>query len=496
LAYSREFTLPMAAVGDHELPHRIENSLLSGVASSMRIRDLKVTTRSVTALKPYAGNAHTHSKKQIRQIAASIRTFGWTNPILTDANGVVVAGHGRLQAAIALGIDRVPTICISDMTETQKRAYVLADNKLADNAGWDHGQLAVELQSLLKLDPEFDITVTGFEMGEIDFLVADSDQEDDEADQLPEIDPHQPKITQPGDLWQLGPHRLHCADSTQAASFEKLMGLEQAQLVITDPPFNVPIQGHVSGLGSTKHTAFAMASGEMTEAEYTGFLTVVLGFLASCSCDGAINYIFMDWRHLYELLTAGRKIFSELKNLCVWTKTNGGMGSFYRSQHELVAVFKKGTAPHINNIELGRFGRNRTNVWTYAGMNSFGAERAEALSMHPTVKPVRLLEDAILDCSNRGGLVLDAFVGSGTTLIAAERTGRRGFGIEYEPLYVDIALHRFHKLTGIEPLHLESGLTFKELAKARLRWKSQPTGKSPGQKRACRMHDSRRSSRS
>jgi DNA modification methylase len=467
---------------------------LSMVAMSMRIRDLKVALRSVTALKPYAGNARTHPKRQIRQIAESIKTFGWTNPILTDGDGVVIAGHGRLQAAAALGIDRVPAICIDDLTQAQKRAYVLADNKLAENAGWDRDQLALELQSLIEMDPEFDVTVTGFEMGEIDLLISDSDEENDEADQLPDVDPHQPVITQPGDLWQLGPHRLYCADSTKAASFEKLMGPEQAQLVITDPPFNVPIQGHVSGLG--KHAEFAMASGEMTEAEYIGFLIVVLGLLAGYSRDGAISYIFMDWRHLYELLTAGRKVFGELKNLCVWTKANGGMGSFYRSQHELVAVFKKGTAPHINNIELGRFGRNRTNVWAYPGMNSFNAERAEALCMHPTVKPVGLVEDAILDCSNRGGLVLDAFVGSGTTLIAAGRTGRRGFGLEYEPLYVDIALHRFRKLTGIEPQHLESGLTLKELAKARLTRQSHRSENSPGQKRTHRTRDCQRKARS
>jgi DNA modification methylase len=461
----------------------------------MRIRDLKVAMKSVVALKPHAGNAHTHSKRQVRQIAASIRTFGWTNPILIDSSDVVLAGHGRLQAATILGLEQVPTICIKDLTQAQKRAYVLADNKLAENAGWDRDQLALELQGLLDMDPEFDITLTGFEMGEIDILIAESDEEHDEADQLPEVNPRQPLITQRGDSWKLGPHRLHCADSTMAASFKKLMGSEQAQLVITDPPFNLPIRGHVSGLGLTKHAEFAMASGEMSEAEYIEFLVTVFGNLVSHSCDGAISYIFMDWRHLYELLTAGRKVFSELKNLCVWTKENGGMGSFYRSQHELVAVFKKGTAPHINNIELGRFGRNRTNVWTYPGMNSFNAERDEALSMHPTVKPIRLLEDAILDCSTRGGLVLDAFVGSGSTFIAAERTGRRSFGLEYEPLYVDITLHRFHKLTGIEPLHLESGLTLNELTKARLDRKNQQKKNSPGQKRTRRMPDRQSKSR-
>ena len=368
---------------------------------------------------------------------------------------------------MSLGIDRVPTICISDMTETQKRAYVLADNKLAENAGWDPELLALELQGLLEMDVDFDVTVTGFEMGAIDVLIGGSDEEEDDADQLPGADPSVPPVTQLRDLWQLGQHRLLCADATQPASFQILMGGEQAEMVFTDPPYNVPIDGHVSGLGSTKHFAFAMASGEMSEAEFIAFLSKVLWLLAAHSRDGAIHFVCMDWRHLFELLTAGRSVYSELKNLCVWTKTNGGMGSLYRSQHELVAVFKKGSAAHINNVELGRHGRNRTNVWAYAGMNSFGAERDEALSMHPTVKPVRLVEDAIFDCSKRDGLVLDAFVGSGTTLIAAERTGRRGFGLECEPRYVDLTLQRFRTFTGIEPLHVKTGLTLAELARTR-----------------------------
>ncbi len=206
-----------------------------------------------------------------------------------------------------------------------------------------------------------------------------------------------------------------------------------------------------------------MASGEMSEAEFTAFLTSVFGHLAKCSADGAIHFVCMDWRHLYELLTASRNLYSELKNLCVWNKTNGGMGSLYRSKHELVAVFKAGIGPHINNVELGVHGRYRTNVWDYAGINSFGAKRDEELAMHPTVKPVALVEDAILDCSRRNGIVLDAFAGAGTTIIAAERAGRRGLGLELDPKYVDVTLRRFRDLTGEKPVHAESGLTFAEL---------------------------------
>jgi DNA modification methylase len=432
---------------------------------SSHIRDLKVETVPVSSLKPSAGNPRTHSKKQLRQIADSIKSFGWTNPILIGAGGDVIAGHGRLEAAKLLGLDHVPTIPVEDMSEAQKRAYILADNKLAENASWDRELLALELQDLLEVeDLDFDVTLTGFETGEIDVLISDLNaDQDDAADQIPEFDPAVPPITKAGDLWHLGRNRLLSADATDPEAFERLMDGEQAQMVFTDPPYNVPIKGHVSGLGAVRHDEFAMASGEMTEAEFVAFQTQVFGTMAAHSQDGAIHFVCMDWRHLFELLTAGRSVYHELKNICVWVKSNGGMGSLYRSQHELVAVFKNGTAPHINNVELGQHGRNRTNVWTYPGLNSFGAGREETLAMHPTVKPVALVEDAILDCSSRHGIVLDGFAGTGTTLIAAERAGRRGFGLEIEPRYVDVALRRFRTLTGTEPVHTESGLSLKQL---------------------------------
>ncbi len=429
------------------------------------IRDLGVETRPVSALELYARNPRTHTKQQIRQIAKSIETFGWTNPILIDGSGGVIAGHGRLAAAKLLGIGRVPTIRLDDMSEAQKRAYVIADNRLAELAGWDDELLAIELQALAEIDLDFDIEITGFETAEIDMLIASSKgpTDDDGADRQPEIDGTAPPITQPGDLWLLGRHRLLCADATKAEFYTRLMADEAAQMVFTDPPYNVPIDGHVCGLGSVKHAAFAMASGEMSEAEFIAFLQTVLDHLAAHSSDGAIHFVCMDWRHLFELLTAGRWVFTDLKNLCVWNKTNGGMGSLYRSKHELVAVFKAGSGPHVNNVELGVHGRYRTNVWDYAGINSFGKERNAELAMHPTVKPVALVEDAILDCSRRGDIVLDAFAGSGTTLIAAERSGRRGYGLELDPRYVDAALRRFRNFTGEEPVHAASGFTFGEL---------------------------------
>lgn len=428
-------------------------------------RDLRIEHRPPATLALRQGNPRTHSPEQIRQIARSIETFGFTNPVLVDANGTVIAGHGRVRAAKLLGLDSVPIISLENLSEQQIRAYVIADNRLAELAGWNKELLAIELQGLSEIDLDFDIEITGFETPEIDALIAGLRHSDtqDEADRIPEIDDSRPPICRLGDLWLLGRHRLLCADSTKAESYLRLMESDKAQMVFTDPPYNVPIDGHVCGLGKVKHAEFAMASGEMSEAEFTAFLKAVFGRMAACSNDGAIHFICMDWRHLYELLTAGRGVYTELKNLCIWNKTNGGMGSLYRSKHELIAVFKAGPGPHINNVELGAHGRYRTNVWDYAGINSFGSERDKDLAMHPTVKPVAMVEDAILDCSRRGGIVLDAFTGSGTTIIAAERAGRRGLGLELEPKYVDATLRRFLEFTGEEPVHAESGLSFSKV---------------------------------
>ncbi|MEX1303684.1 MAG: DNA methyltransferase [Rhodovibrionaceae bacterium] len=433
-------------------------------ASTKLFRQLPVAYVPLHTLKPYANNPRTHSKKQIKQIARSIETFGWTNPVLIDAEDGVIAGHGRLAAAKLLGLEAVPTIRLADMTEAQKRAYVIADNRLAELAGWDDEILALELKGLTEIDLDFAIETIGFETAEIDLRIASLDGDDtpDAADTLPEL-LEGSAITAPGDLWLLGPHRLLCGDATRPESYRHLLAGEAAQMVFTDPPYNVPVDGHVCGLGKVKHADFAMASGEMSESEFVAFLQSVLQLLAQHSDDGALHFVCMDWRHLYELLTAGRAVYDDFKNLCVWNKTNGGMGALYRSKHELIAVYKTGRAPHINNIALGAHGRYRTNVWDYAGVNSFGADREAELAMHPTVKPVALVEDAILDGSRRGGIVLDAFCGSGTTIIAAERVGRRGYGLELDPKYVDVTLKRYRDLTGEEPVHAASTFTLSEL---------------------------------
>ena len=432
-------------------------------------RRLSVVYQDVDALKPRATNPRTHSKKQITQIAGAIRRFGFTNPVLVDDANGIIAGHGRIEAAKILGLDLVPTVRLSAMSEAEIRAYVIADNRLAENAGWDRGLLGLELQYLTELDIDFDVTLTGFELPEIDLLIGELSleaNENDAADALVEVSTG-PAISRPGDIWQIGNHRLICGDSTKPETYQRLLGDARAQMVFTDPPYNVPIAGHVGGLGSIQHREFAMASGEMSEAEFTAFLRTVFDHLATFSVDGAIHYQCMDWRHIPEMLSAGTAAYTELKNICVWAKNNGGMGSLYRSQHEFVFVFKSGTAPHINNVELGKHGRYRTNVWSYAGVNSFGEDRAD-LSLHPTVKPVAMVADAIRDCSHRKGIVLDAFVGSGTTLIAAEKTGRRGYGIEIDPLYCDVTICRLRAVCGLEAILEATGRRFAEVEAERM----------------------------
>ncbi len=454
---------------DRDFPERPAARAIARTPNPADPRRLRVKEQAIASLALRRNNPRTHSEKQIRQIAASIETFGFTNPVLIDSSNTVVAGHGRVRAAKQLGLDTVPTIQLEHLTQEQVRAYVIADNKLAEGAAWDRDLLAIELQGLAEIDLDFDLEVTGFETAEIDLLIGEAAEGDkpDPADATAGLDSDLPTVSRPGDLWQIGPHRLLCANALDAPAYARLLGNQKAQMVFVDPPYNVPIDGHVSGLGRKRHAEFAMASGEMSETEFTAFLATALDHHAAHSSEGALHFVCMDWRHAGELLAASRSIYSECKNLCVWVKTNAGMGSLYRSQHELVFVFKVGISPHVNNVALGRHGRTRSNVWRYAGVNSFGALRDEALAMHPTVKPVRLVADAILDCSRRGDRVLDGFAGSGTTLLAAERTERIGYGLEIEPRYVDAALRRLAEHAGLEAVHVESGRSFDEVATAR-----------------------------
>jgi DNA modification methylase len=438
---------------------------------------------AVTRLRPCQTNARTHSKKQIRQIANSIQKFGFTNPVLISDGDDIIAGHGRVEAAKLLGMQAVPAVRLSHLDTTRRRAYIIADNKLALNAGWDREILAIELQALIDL--EFDMEVTGFSTAEIDFAIeevseASPDLQIAAEDAIPSLTDHLDVVVRSGDLWLPGRHRLLCGDARQRGSFEQVLRGDRADLIFTDPPYNVPIDGHVCGLGRIRHREFAMATGEMSVEAFTEFLTVTLGHAAGSCRDGAIAFVCMDWRHIAELMEAGRRVFTEFKNLCVWNKTNGGMGSFYRSKHELVFVFKHGRASHTNTFGLGDTGRYRTNVWDYAGVNTFRAERADELAMHPTVKPVALVADAIKDCSKRGDCVLDPFAGSGTTLIAAERTGRHARVVEFDPVYCDQIIRRFERFTGKLATLVADGRTFEEVMQNRAAHASTPEEMSHG----------------
>jgi 16S rRNA G966 N2-methylase RsmD len=375
---------------------------------------------------------------------------------------------GRNQLLITLGWESDLILRIEDLTEAQVKAYVIADNKLAELAGWDEEILAKELQFLTELDLDFDIEVTGFEMGEIDVLFESQGKtQPDRADDIPKIDEDRTPVSSLGDVWLLGPHRLACGDALSDESYRLLMGERRAQMVFVDPPYNVSIEDVLTANGKVKHPEFVMASGEMSSEKFTEFLSRALGHHAAYSRPGSIHFVCMDWRHMGEVLQAGEVVYSGLKNLCIWKKTNAGMGSLYRSQHELVFVFQHGHSPSINNVQLGAYGRNRTNVWEYAGQNVVTSERLEALAMHPTVKPVRLVADAVLDCSKRGGLILDGFAGSGTAVIAAEQTGRIACALELDPRYVDVAILRWEKLTGEPARHEATGLTFAEATRLR-----------------------------
>lgn len=422
---------------------------------------IAVSYRNPTSLKPYQGNPRVHSKSQIRKLSRNIEQFGFLVPLLVDAFDVVVAGHARLEAALRLGLPEVPVARIDHLTSAEIRAFRLADNRLAEEASWDPTKLRIEFEALVVDPGEIDLSLTGFETAEIDqLLVVDDDAPDEEP---PE--PGGPAVSRPGDLWILGEHRVLCGSALELPDYQRLMGEDRAILVLTDPPYNVPVQGHVSGLGAVHHEEFAMASGEMSRSEFTRFLATFMRQARTFSRDGSLLMCFMDWRHMGELISAGGDAYDgQLINLVVWAKTNGGMGSLYRSRHELIFVFKSGRAPHVNNVVLGRHGRYRSNVWTCPGQNGFARGRERDLADHPTVKPVQLLADAILDVTRPGDVVLDPFGGSGSTLLAAERTGRRARLIEMDPRYVDVILRRFADRTGKEARLADTGEGFAQVA--------------------------------
>ena len=436
---------------------------------------LSIIYRSIEDLELDVQNPRQHTDHQIRQLAKSIEAFGFNVPFLIDRNLRVVAGHGRLAACKLLKIRRLPTICLDHLSEAQARGFAIADNRLAETATWNEQLLAEQFKALGELDLDFTLEATGFEMGEIDLLVEGLtpavDGEADPSDELPQVEPAI-QVTQSGDLWRLGRNRIICGDALHEQTYASVMNGQHAAAVFIDPPYNVRINGHVhvAGNANVRHDEFAMASGEMSKREFTLFLRTAFSLLARSSEAGALHFVCMDWRHLDEILAAAGPVYPELKNLCVWVKDSGGMGSFYRSQHELVFIFKNGKGNHRNNFLLGQHGRYRTNVWQYPRVKSRAGDvdEANAAALHPTVKPVALVADAIMDSTARGEIVLDSFLGSGTTLIAAERSGRTCYGIELDPTFVDLAIHRWQAFTRQSAIHIESGRSFGEIEEVRL----------------------------
>lgn len=426
-----------------------------------------VEYRPIGALHAYANNPRKHPEKQIEKIGASIGEFGFTIPVLIDEHDTIIAGEARVAAAKRIGLTEVPVLVAHCWSKAQIKAYRLADNRLAEAAHWDNAALTIELTELIEID-ETPIEILGWETAEIDLIIEDDKQAADAVDPADEsVEPPEFPTARDGDIWLLGKHRLMCTSSLDPANWAVLLDGKIAAMVFQDPPYNVPISGHVSGLGKVIHVEFRMASGGMSSDEFIRFLTDAIAAKLAHLKDGAVLDICMDWRHIGELLAALKASGLTLINVCVWAKTNAGMGSLYRSKHEMVLIAKKGSAPHTNNVQLGKYGRYRTNLWTYAGANSFGQNRMADLADHPTVKPVALVADAILDVTKPGEIVLDGFIGSGTTILAAERTKRICYGIEIEPRYIDVAIRRWEAMTGGKAVLASTGASFAEVAAAR-----------------------------
>lgn len=407
--------------------------------------DLSIQHIEIARIREYKNNPRLHNRAQAVKIRESIREFGFINPVLLDENLEIIAGHGRVAAARDIGMRDVPAIILSHLTDAQKRAYRIADNKLTELGKWSIDALNLEFMELAKLDLDFDLDITGFETAEIDLILDGDGASDPKNDLVPALTDEERRCKR-GDIWRLGRHIIACGDALNAESYAAIMGDDKAQMALTDAPYNVKVK-NIGSMGKIKHDEFAMASGEMTPTEFTEFLGTFMRHAKDYSADGSLHYFFMDWKHVREISTAATSVYDDLKNICVWNKTNGGMGSLYRSKHELCFIYKSGHAPHINNIELGAHGRYRTNVWDYAGANAFGGTKDD-LKLHPTVKPVAMLRDAILDVTRRDDIVLDCFLGSGSTLIACELTGRVCRGIEIEEKYCDITIKRFETMTG------------------------------------------------
>lgn len=427
-----------------------------------KINRFEVEYLATSALNPNPRNPKQHPDRQVRTLATAIRESRTISPIFIDPAKMILAGHGRWLAAKLLKIEEVPTITVSFDSDAAKRAFILADNRVAELGKWNDHLVQEELEALFAID--FPLEAAGFSAADLDFQIIEKPVLDD----VPLPDSATDAVTRPGDLWNVGEHRAICGDARDALVWERLLDGKLASVAFCDLPYNVPVDGFISGKGQNRHREFAFASGEMSPPEFIAFMRAIFKNCVRFSQDGSIHYQCMDWRHAREILDAADGVYTEFKQLVVWDKQVGAMGTFYRNQHELVFVFKSGRARHINNFGLGEKGRYRTNVVSYLGANVFRKGRDEDLAAHATVKPTPLVVDFLLDCSNRGDLVIDACLGSGTTLLAAEHTGRVGAGIEIDPLYVDTLLKRLSAVSGEAPVLAEDGRTFDEVAADRL----------------------------
>lgn len=442
--------------------------VLKPAAKPPRLPRLALTYRRLEDLKPDPGNPRSRSRQVQRRIERSMAEFGFVFPITADRHGMIVAGHARFEAAKALGYTHVPTICVEHLNTNQLKALQIADNRLVEQGDWHERLLGEALLSLSLQGIDLDVTLTGFDVPEIDLYIEGLSKKAPEED--PGILAPQEgaiAVSRLGQTWLLDGHRLHCGNSLEVGAVDAVMAGAVADAVFTDSPYNVKIDGHVGGLGSIQHREFAMASGEMKPDEFRAFLRSSILQMTRATKPGGIMFMCMDWRHADDLTHVAKAEGLEHLNTCVWAKTAAGMGSLYRSQHEFVLVFRRPGARHRNNVQLGKFGRSRSNLWTYAGMTGFGnrSEEGDLLAIHPTVKPIQMVADAILDVTARGEVVLDPFLGSGTTLLAAQRVGRRCYAVELDELYVDTAIRRWQRFTGENARDAESGKTFDELAR-------------------------------
>ena len=423
---------------------------------------LELTYLPVDQIRPAPKKIRKLDPAHVREIAAAITELGFCDPILIGKENVVLDGEARLEAAKLHGLDRIPCIQVGHLNEKEQRVLRLAVNRLAEKGDWDLNQLRIEFEELII--EEAPIEISGFTPDEIDQIIIEDEVEAVEQGPLGP-DESAVAIARAGDVFELGPHRVVCGDATDPAVLRLLMGGDcPARLILTDEPYNVPIAGHVTG---GAHREFAMASGEMTAEQFLAFNLAWIEVAAGYLCDGGVFGTFIDWRGQPTVHAAATKLGLAPLNLIVWAKTNAGMGSLYRSQHELLPLFKKGDGPHVNNVELGKRGRWRSNVWTYPGASSLGSDARRGLQDHPTVKPIAMLEDALLDLTNRGEIVIDPFLGSGSSLIAADKTGRICRGVELDPLYVDVIVRRYEAATGNDAVLVETGETFEELAARR-----------------------------